>query len=82
LHGGAQLTEEPAEGEVECLAGRCEPQASPILFKQADPDVIGKFGDPAADGAMRERKRVRRKPDRAQPRGGFERPQVVERGNV
>ena len=82
LHCGGQFAEEPAEGEVECLAGRGEPQASPILFKQPDPDVIGEFGDTATDGAVRERKRVCCKPDRAQPRCCFERSQVVERGYV
>jgi len=77
LYGGAQLTEEPAEGEVERLAGWGEPQASPVLFEQADADVLGEFGDAPADGAVRERKRVCREPYRAQSRGSFEGSQIV-----
>jgi len=50
LHGGGQLTEEPADGAVECLACQCEAQAPPAFLEQLDPDVIGELVDGAADG--------------------------------
>ena len=73
----AQAVEGFATGIAQAYAGICEFDATPVLHEQRDAQVLFKYLDLSADGAMGDVQRFGRLADAVEPCGSLEGPQGV-----